>query len=504
MKLLLLIILSFTLATSGIAQALLPDSIQRRFSGTLQDSNYVDQLNSLATSYLKTNPNASRQIVAHVAEISPKLKYTRGYARALTVMGNSYWYEGVYEFAQNYYLLAARQYQMIKDSIGLSQVYNNIGEVNKRLGENKKALEYLLRSLEFKKGDSTRAITLYNIGELYITLRQYEKANAYINESLNLAQYRNDERVIAYDYWSIARIEEKQGRHDEAFEYFHKAESLWVKLGETRSLIQTYQDMSRAYRLRGMHEEALVYLNKSAELATRIQVPDLRINTYLEYFKLDSAKGNFKRALYYLSRHNTLKDSVYNLLKIEQIARVQAVYETELHERENQELRVEKKIKDAQLVSQNMLIIAVSFGFLVAGILVWMLIRQRKKILNVNKDLKEKNEEVITQKNAIELQAAALVKLNEALQELNRSLEDRIDERSRQLLIQNQKLSEYAFFNAHKLRAPVASILGLINLVQTSEPHEHATIIAHLKTCGDQLDAIIRNISRELESGMIP
>lgn len=487
-----------------MGQTLLPDSIQKRFTNVLQDSNYINQLNTLATSYLKINPNASRQIAAHVTELSPRLKYTRGYARALTILGNSYWYEGVYEFAQNYYLLAARQYQVIVDSIGLSQVYNNIGEVNKRLGENKKALEYLQRSIEFQTSDSLRAMTLYNIGELYVTIDQPEKATPYLNESIGIARSRNDERVIAYNYWSMARMREMQGRDREAFDYFRKAEELWIKLGETRSLIQTYQDMARALRQRDQLEEALTYLTKASTLATRIHVPDLRINTYLEYFKLDSARGNYKKAVYYLSRHNTLKDSVYDLLKAEQIARVQAIYETDLHERENQALRVEKKIKEAQLVSQNLLIIAVSFGFLVAGILVWMLIRQRKKILTANHDLKEKNEEINTQKNAIELQAAALVKLNEALQELNRSLEDRIDERSRQLVIQNQKLSEYAFFNAHKLRAPVASILGLINLIQTAEPHEQNTIIAHLKTCGDQLDSIIRNVSRELEDGMIP
>src|SRR5688572_21081898 len=147
---------------------MLPDSIQQRFAGVKVDSNYVTRLNNLSTDYLKTNPALSRQIASYVIDVSPKIKFARGYARGLTVMGNSYWYEGIYEFAQNYYLLAARQYQSINDSIGLSQVYNNIGEVNKRLGETDKALEYLVRSLELKKNDSTRDITLYNIGELYI------------------------------------------------------------------------------------------------------------------------------------------------------------------------------------------------------------------------------------------------------------------------------------------------------------------------------------------------
>ena len=486
----------------GFAQSMLPDSIQQRYAGIKQDSNYVIRLNNLATDYLKTNPALSRKIVTYVIDLSPKLKFPRGYARGLTVMGNSYWYEGIYEFAQNYYLLAARQYQSINDSVGLSQVYNNIGEVNKRLGENTKALEYLVRSLELKKNDSTRDITLYNIGELYITTREFAKANDYIRQSLSLARAAGNERVIAYDYWSLARIKMEEGFDSEAFSYFKQAEGLWMKLGETRSLIQTYQDMATAYRKRGNLDRALEYLNKASELEARIQVPDLRIKTYLEYFKLDSIHGNYERALYYLSRHNTLKDSVYNLLKAEQIARVQAIYETDIHERENKDLRLEKELRETELSFQKVLIAAVTSGLVIAGILVWLLIRQRRKILVANRDLKGKNDEIHNQKNAIENQAQALQRLNEKLQDLNKSLETRIEERSKQLLMQNQLLSEYVFINAHKLRAPVASILGLINLIQHVDPREQSQLIEHLKTCGDQLDSIIREISKDLEAAV--
>src|SRR5687768_6776265 len=95
------------------AQHMLPDSLRSKFMGVKQDSAYVVELNLLATNFLRTNPNASRVVSNHTLEVASKIKFTSGYARALTVIGNSYWYEGVYEFAQNYYLMAARQYQSI-------------------------------------------------------------------------------------------------------------------------------------------------------------------------------------------------------------------------------------------------------------------------------------------------------------------------------------------------------------------------------------------------------
>jgi tetratricopeptide (TPR) repeat protein len=485
-----------------VSQALLPDSVMQMLGDVRGDSNSIIKLNALATGYLKINPALSRQIAGYVIETAPKIKYTRGYARGLVVLGNSYWYEGIFEFAQNYYLLAARQYRSLNDSLGLAQVYNNMGEVNKRLDENDMALEYLLRSLSMSRKDSTRAMTLYNVGELYITMGDYDKATDYINQSLDLAQKTNNERIIAYNEWSIARIRTEQKLYDEAFDYFARAEQRWTKLGETRSLIQTYQDIAYTYRMMGKLDKAKYYLNEASTLSKKLNVPDLRITTYLENFKVDSTAGNFKRALYHLSRHNALKDSVYDLLKAEQIARVQAIYETEMHEHENKQLRTEKELKDAELQSRDVLILAVTVSLLVVGLLAFILFRQRKEILQANKDLQTKNEEISFQKNAIESQAEALLILNDELQELNKTLAGRVDERTKQIFHQNKKLAEYTFMNAHKLRAPVASILGLINLMQQANEAEQKIILNHLKTCGEQLDHTIRTINLNLEGGI--
>src|SRR5688500_1108662 len=147
-----------TINLTAASQAPLPDSVMQMLGDVRGDSNFIIKLNALATNYLKINPAVSRQIASYVIETAPKIKYTRGYARGLVVLGNSYWYEGIFEFAQNYYLLAARQYRALNDSLGLAQVYNNMGEVNKRLGELEMALEYLLRSLDMKRADSTRAM----------------------------------------------------------------------------------------------------------------------------------------------------------------------------------------------------------------------------------------------------------------------------------------------------------------------------------------------------------
>lgn len=63
-------------------------------------------------------------------------------------------------------------------------------------------------------------------------------------------------------------------------------------------------------------------------------------------------------------------------------------------------------------------------------------------------------------------------------------------------------LEEYAFINAHKLRSPVASILGLVNLlnkIPTTE--EGKSVLEHLQLSADKLDDIVSSITKAIERG---
>lgn len=118
-----------------------------------------------------------------------------------------------------------------------------------------------------------------------------------------------------------------------------------------------------------------------------------------------------------------------------------------------------------------------------------------------SKNIQLINRKVILQQKEILTQSEELQSLNESLKALNNHLEDKVMERTKELQLKNEKLAEYTFINGHQLRAPVATMLGLCNLLDyTNELNEKETIISKLKEEVKILDVTIKEIRLKLET----
>ncbi|HEY9048743.1 MAG TPA: tetratricopeptide repeat protein [Ohtaekwangia sp.] len=93
---------------------------------------------------------------------------------------------------------------------------------------------------------------------------------------------------------------------------------------------------------------------------------------------------------------------------------------------------------------------------------------------------------------------------NRKIAQMNDVLEERVKERTAQLKMQNQRLSEYAFINSHLLRGPLSRILGLINLIEHDKTVKEAQIIDLLRRSGNELDDVVKKITDALNEGEHP
>lgn len=127
--------------------------------------------------------------------------------------------------------------------------------------------------------------------------------------------------------------------------------------------------------------------------------------------------------------------------------------------------------------------------------------------LNQNRDLEkrivERTQEISYQNEELSRQQEIIKELNEQLILYSEDLEHEVNKRTneltkanKRLLQQNNRLEQFAFIASHKLRGPIAQILGVINIFDLTDLSEYNHLcIGHLEKSAIQLDTVIGDIN---------
>jgi two-component system, NtrC family, sensor kinase len=163
------------------------DSLLNELPRAKEDTNKVRLLQQLAIQYAGTDPEKGMIYIKQGTELASRLGDKLGMAVENNLAGNYYFRKSDYPNALAYYFKA----QALFDEIGThdNAMYGNIGSIYRSLGEYEKALEYLFKALKAseKKGSKgSIAATTCNIGVVYTSQQNYTKALDYLFKALKL------------------------------------------------------------------------------------------------------------------------------------------------------------------------------------------------------------------------------------------------------------------------------------------------------------------------------
>lgn len=123
------------------------------------------------------------------------------------------------------------------------------------------------------------------------------------------------------------------------------------------------------------------------------------------------------------------------------------------------------------------------------------LVQTQVEISTQRDKVSEQNEQLQTAREIIETQHQILIQKNEGL-------ELEIQQRTKELVEYNQQLEQFAFISSHNLRAPIARILGLGNLLSMSINSEDKQVIQkELVQAAIQLDRVVKDLNMILDVG---
>ncbi|WP_423147775.1 tetratricopeptide repeat protein [Rubrolithibacter danxiaensis] len=438
----------------------------------------VDELNKLGYEIRLTDPEQTIEYGKRSLHIAKKLDYPNGIGEAYRIMGIGKYYMDKNEEAISDYLLSLKYFKSTKNKKGEAKVNNNIGN--------------LYRDVDNDKG-----------------LKYYQ-------EALTLAQDLNMTELIAGTYLNIGIIQTRKKNFNQALKTFENSDSLFKKLDDPIGITHSLQNQGVAYYKLHQLEKAERFLLQANQKAkendlnssiasinltlTSVFVAEKRFeaaektltegqtyarlvkNAKLEQdyiytsYELESARKNFEKALYYLQQVYKTDSLNFNNNVSARLGLQQEQFRQLQKEREN-ELIIAKQRNNLILFWASTL---VSFLLLlVIGLLVYS---NRRKI-RTNKQLTVLNSEISQQK--------------EELDWINHRLEEIIDERTKDLKIKNQKLSDYSWHLSHQIRGPVATMKGLM-ILENDQLIEHDEFIQQMDKCLKDVDDKITNINESL------
>ena len=117
-----------------------------------------------------------------------------------------------------------------------------------------------------------------------------------------------------------------------------------------------------------------------------------------------------------------------------------------------------------------------------------------RHLLTVNKEVQIKNEE-------LQAYGEELLASEEELKQINENLNLLVENRTQVLARQNEKLLHHAFINAHKVRSPLARILGLVNLIKYEVKMEERgrELFDRLHSSSHELNDVLKEVRVNLE-----
>jgi len=461
-------------------------------------SDSLATLNKYALSLVYTNPDSALFYANEAYRISFGQNDSLEIANSLTSIAAVYWAEAKYNLSLKLYFNALANYEQLEDTTGILRCYNNIGEVYKKLKSYSNTKRYLQKVQDLYPAyfpNKTPVLNYINFAELFLEQKNYDSAAYYLNKA-KLAPDKelsiNHYATINYNY---AILSKDTANYNLANTFIEQSIHFAQIAKNDRKLSEAYNIKGEILIAENIHSQAVEYFEKALALSIQLKHEHLELRIHKNLYLLNFEKGNTINAITHILRYTELKDRIYTSSISRQSAEFETVYELEKIEEQNTVLQLKQAANDSIIKYQIGFIVLALIALVIAVYFVLAINKQRRYLKQALSQLEDKSKVVEKQKLKIEKQSRNTNALNHELTLLNKNLESRAHEIAREIDVKNKKMNKYAFMNAHKLRAPIASIIGLINLFgKNITPEDEATMISMLKESAHNLDNVVHEI----------
>ena len=445
-------------------------------------------------------------------KIKEELGDEKSIAASLNNIGTIYLDRGSYAAAIEYYTRSLNLLEQIGDKNDIAACLNNIGIIHYVQGEYETAHDYHTKALKIREelgNTHDIAVSSVNIANNYSKKNDNAKAIFYYKRSLKLNEEMGNKSGISIALNNIGRSFQSQGKYDTALYYFFRGLQISEEIGDKKNMASPLNNIGDIYYDQGHYNQALEYNKRSLQVAQLIGADVETQFAAQSLWKVYKKLGKHANALEMYELYTQKKDSIYSEETQKTIIQQHFKYTygkkataDSVAFAKQQEITNLKMAEQNSQIKSNRFLLLTLFVSLLSGVLIALVsYRSYKRKLDAAKVI-EQNNKLLEEKNyEIKAQAKELYEVNEEVKLINENLERLVKVRTEKIQSQNIKLRNYAYSNSHKVRAPLARLMGLINLWSNEHTLEvdRTYLIEKITESSIELDEIIREVNHALD-----
>ncbi len=344
-------------------------------------------------------------------EVYKLLNDKKGVANMLSNQGAVYFNQGDDAKSLELHLQSLKMSEALNDTLRILTSLTNIGAVylNKPVTY-QKALDYFLRSFQLSlaiKDDYSIGTSAVNLGELYFKMGDDKKALEYLRQSEKAYKGTED---LPYTLNYIGRVFTRQKNFEKAIqihtEAYNIAKKLDTKLDQTQSLVA----LAQAYKASGDVASAIKTFQQSIEVSMPLNANVEMKDAYQGLSESYAQQADYTNAFKYQNLLLTIKDTIYNINTDKKLGTLQFGFDLEKKEGEISLLNKNKEIQRREIQRQKMVKYGFIGGFLTVLLFASVFFKQRNKIGNEKKRSDKLLLNILPAETAEELKATGTAK----------------------------------------------------------------------------------------------
>ena len=267
-----------------------------------------------------------------------------------------------------------------------------------------KSLDYANLALKVSKKTNNS----HDIGWSYsrianVLLETNDLDGAEKNYTYSIAEFQKigDKKSKSQAINNLGLLYQKQNRLDEAEKMFLEAYIVAKEIKYFMFQVYIENELGDLYRIKKQYNKSEEFFDLAVKGEKEAGYATLSQSLFYNIHELYKEIGNFSKSVFYLEKYSTLSDSLNLINQNQRILDTETKFRTKEKEKEITFLNKENELQQAQIKKRNIILVLSGLVILIIGSLIVIVQRARKRQVESNFILEQKNKEIEFQKKEI-------------------------------------------------------------------------------------------------------